>query len=70
MKILLKKDGNRFEVTDNRLGAVPVGRGRTMYEALGSYLLNNQEFLDVYIDVDESVQATEDRRRQRELAKR
>ncbi len=65
-----KYDGAFIVDAPARPGSPSVGRGRTMMEALGSWLHNNQDFVGVVIDISDSVTATEVRRRQRELAKR
>lgn len=72
MKLLtIEKVGSQFTVDEKaRPGSPPVGRGRTMLEALGDYVLNNQEHLDVHLEVAETAQAAENRRRARELKKR
>lgn len=76
MKLVIKKNADsspsyRFCVdTPERPGAVPVGYGRTMKEALGDWLINNQRDLNLFIDVDETAKPTEMARRRRELSKR
>jgi hypothetical protein len=71
MKLTIRKEGSQF-VVDNKAfaGAPRLGRGRTMLEAIGSWLHNNQDFMDVEFELEGSVLETEQRRRQRELAKR
>ncbi len=72
MKTLtISKEGSLFTVDEpGRPGSPPVGRGRTMMEAFGNYLINNQAYLGLTIKVDTTADATEQRRRVRELAKR
>lgn len=71
LTLTISKKHGRFEVDAKALpGMAPIGRGRTMMEALGSFLHNARDVLGVEIDVDESAVRTEMRRRQRELAKR
>lgn len=66
-KLTVKKTADSsgtFEIDEpTRPGSPPVGRGATMIEAMGDYLLNNQRYLGVTFDVDESAQAAEDARR-------
>lgn len=71
MKLSIKKEDKLFVVDAPEWSGSPrVGRGRTMLEAIGSWLHNNQDFMDVEFELEGSVQETEQRRRQRELAKR
>lgn len=72
MKIVLRKHGPRsFEVDPvEKPGSPAVGRGRTMLEALGNFLICYQKELGLNIVVDESAQASERQRRRRELSKR
>lgn len=69
--VIDKEEDGRFVVDEpSRPGSPPVGRGRTMEEALGNWLITNQYGLDIVIDVTEAVEPTEQARRKRELAKR
>jgi len=72
MKIVLKKNGPKsYEVDPVELcGSPSVGRGQTMLEALGNFLICYQKELGLDIVVDGSAQAAEKERRRRELAKR
>lgn len=64
-------DGSLVAEDVNAPGSPPVGRSRnSMVIALGEWLINNQESLDIFINVDPSAQADEDARRKRELARR
>ena len=66
----ITKDSSGFTVDRPASpGSPPVGRGRTMYEAIGAWMIANQTQFGVSFDVTE-VQATENRRRARELGKR
>ncbi len=71
-KLLIKKVGRRAYEVDVPAwpGSPSIGRGATMKEALGEWLINNQNNLNLFIDVDPSAQGAEDARRRRELAKR
>lgn len=44
-------------------GSPPVGRGRTMHEAYGSFLIAYQKRLGLEIEVDPSAEAAEQQRR-------
>lgn len=71
MKLRISKEEDHFLVDDPTIpGSPPVGRGRTMLEAIGSYFHNNQNNLGLSFDVDESAWPAELARRNRELAKR
>jgi hypothetical protein len=71
MKLTIIKHDDSFEVDDKSApGMPPVGRGRTMLEAIGSWLHNNQERMGIEFELEGSVVQTEERRRQRELSKR
>jgi hypothetical protein len=72
MKLTIsKEDVGNFLVDDkSKGGSPPVGRGRTMLEAIGSYFSNNQHNLNISFDVEGDAIKTEERRRQRELRKR
>lgn len=66
-----QKGGYAFLVdAPHRPGTPRVGYGRTMKEALGDWLIGNQNSYGYFIDVDERTQPTEMRRRARELNKR
>ena len=76
MKLLITKTGFggsfEFQVADAHAWGSPyVGNGRTMDEALGSFLRNHQLDLGITeINFDEAAWKTELARRRRELAKR
>ncbi len=71
MKLRISKEKDHFLVDDPTIpGSPPVGRGRTMLEAIGSYFHHNQVSLGLSFDVDESAHLSELSRRKRELAKR
>lgn len=72
MKLTLsKRESGEFEVDDRSLpGSPPVGHGRTMMEAIGSFFHSNQTRLGIEFEVDDSAWQTELRRCRRELAKR
>jgi hypothetical protein len=67
-----KKHGSKFfYVEDLSLpGSPPMGRGRTMKEAIGDWLFYNRKEVDVEFAVDDTARPAEMRRRQRELRKR
>lgn len=65
-----KQDGI-FVVDDkSRPGSPPVGRGKSMEEAMGEWLRNNQTELGISFHVEESAVPDEAARRARELAER
>ncbi len=69
LKITKSEDG-RFCVDDPSVpGSPPVGYGNTVVSAIGSWVINNQNSLDLKFDTTE-VSNTEASRRQRELFKR
>jgi hypothetical protein len=71
MKLTIAKQGKSFVVDDlSRPGSPPVGRGRTMREAVGDYFHQNQTELNIEFEVDPSAQDAENRRRTYELSKR
>jgi hypothetical protein len=71
MKLRISKEEDHFLVDDPTIpGSPPVGRGRTMLEAIGSWFHRNQDKMNLSFDVDESAQPAEMARRQRELARR
>jgi len=68
--LVITKDGKTFTVDNPKApGSPAVGRGPTMVSAIGAWFVAHQQELGYDFDVTE-VQGTEDRRRQRELAKR
>lgn len=70
-RLTVSKEGDHFLV-DNPLecGTPPVGRGRTIKEAIGDWLHTNQSRLGLSFDVVGAARETEERRRHRELRKR
>ncbi len=67
----ISKDEKIFVVEDSLIsGSPPVGRGRTMMEAVGSWFHNNQNNLGFQFMIEESAWPAEKRRRIRELTKR
>lgn len=72
MRLEIKKVGNKFEVHEpSAHGMAPIGRGNTMYAALGMWLLNNQREVGIdMISLDESAKPTHRRLVARELSKR
>lgn len=73
MKIKISKD--RYSsgfVADpvDEPGSPPVGRGTTITEALGDFLVHYQAELGVEIEVDESAVAAEQARREAALSQR
>ncbi len=71
MELRISKEEDHFLVDDPTLpGSPPVGRGRSMIEAIGSYFHNNQSRLGISFNVDPSAMPAEVDRRRRELSKR
>jgi len=69
--LTLSKEDDHFLVDDKSVsGSPPVGRGRTMMEAIGQWFHYNRERVNVDFELDPSAQQAEDRRRKRELSKR
>ena len=72
MKIVIKSHGRgSIEVDPVELSGSPsVGRGKTIEEALGNFLIAYQKYLGLDIVVDESAQKAENKRRRDALAQR
>ena len=73
MKLTITKSesGKYFVVEDLSLpGSPALGRGRTMKEAMGDWLINNQREMGIVFDPVGAAWQTELRRRRRDLAKR
>jgi hypothetical protein len=72
MKIVIRSHGkNSIEVDPvEKPGACAVGRGKTIEEALGNFLICYQKELGLEITVDESAQKAENKRRRDALAQR
>lgn len=71
MVLTISKEDSQFVVDDrSRPGTPPVGRGRTMKEAIGAYFHANQRELGIEFEVHGTAQQAEISRRRRELAKR
>jgi hypothetical protein len=71
VKIVIKDHGCSIEVDPVELpGSPAVGRGRTIEEALGNFLIAYQDKLGLKIEIDESAKAAEILRRERALAQR
>jgi hypothetical protein len=71
MKIVIKDHGGSIEVDPVELpGSPAVGRGSTIAEALGNFLICYQKELGLEIEVDDSAKKAEKKRRRDELAKR
>lgn len=69
--LTISKEGNHFLVEDPEApGSPPVGRGQTMFHAIGNWLHNNQTDLGLRFEVHESARSAEMERRRRELSKR
>jgi len=70
-RLRISTEGDQFMVDDPSLtGSPPVGRGKTMIEAIGSFVHNNQDRFGFVFDVDPSAEHAEEERRERELARR
>lgn len=70
MKIVIYKNGDEFTADPDTPGQPPVGRGKTMEEALGNFLRAYQRELGVHITVHSSAWDDELKRREEELSKR
>lgn len=71
VKLRISKAYGGFVVDEPlRPGAPPVGQGKTMEAALGSWLHNNRDRVGVEIEVAPTAQTAENARQKRELAKR
>jgi hypothetical protein len=72
MKIVIKSHGEgSIEVDPVELpGMPPVGRGKTIEEALGNFLIAYQKELGLEISVDASAKKAEKKRRRDALAHR
>jgi hypothetical protein len=71
MKLMVRQQNGRFEVDPvNLTGSPKVGRGATLLEALGDFLILYQGELGLVLDVDASAQAAEQQRREQALAER
>jgi hypothetical protein len=72
MKVVIKSHGKgQIEVDPVELAGSPtVGRGKTIEEALGNFLISYQKELGLDITVDESAQKAENKRRRDALAQR
>jgi hypothetical protein len=71
MKLTISKEDGQFLVDDRtRPGSPPVGRGRTIREAIGDYFHSNQRALNIEFEVHGTALAAEMRRRSRELSRR
>lgn len=72
MKIVIKSHGpGSIEVDPvERSGSPYVGRGKTIEEALGNFLICYQKELGLEIEVDKSAQKAEKKRRKDALAQR
>lgn len=66
---IVKRD-NRFVVDEPKApGSPPIGQGRTMKEAIGDWVVNNQDKIDIGFDTLQ-IQATIALQRQRALRQR
>lgn len=71
MRVVIKAEGERFVVDPvDKSGSPAVGRGASMVEALGDFVICYQTELGLDIVVDESAQAAENQRREDALAQR
>ncbi len=71
MILSITKEYGKFVVDEKGApGTPPVGRGRTMMEAVGNYFHANQTKLGIEFEVEPLAQSAEMRRRQRELSRR
>lgn len=70
-KLTISKEYGSFLVDDkSRPGSPPVGRGRTIKEAIGDWLHNNQSLMDVQFEVDTTAEPAVKRWFNREWSKR
>ena len=64
MKVKISKRGNCFEADPVEMpGSPPVGRGNSIKEALGDFLIHYQQQLGVDFEVDKSAAEAEQVRR-------
>jgi len=71
MKLTISKEDGLFMVDDRtRPGSPPMGRGRTMKEAIGDFFHANQTELKIEFEVHGTARPAEMRRRSRELRRR
>lgn len=71
MRIYINTVGDSFEVGIDATGMGKVGRGKTLKKALGDFLISHQRELGIsHIELDEGALAAEQKRREKELAKR
>lgn len=71
MILHITKEYGKFVVDESDApGSPPVGRGRTIMEAIGNYFHNNQSKLCISFVVEQQAVPAEMRRRNRELKKR
>lgn len=71
MKLRIAKEGDIFVVDEPSVpGTPPVGRGRSITEAMGQWLRINHVRLGIDFEVDPSAAPAELGRRRRELARR
>lgn len=71
MKVKIRKRGDCFEADPVELpGSPPVGRGGSIAEALGDFMIHYQKDFGLEIDVDTSAEQSELKRRETEINKR
>jgi len=52
-KLTISMEGKKFLVDDlSRPGSPPVGKGRTINEAIGEYVVHNLEALGIELEID------------------
>lgn len=69
--ITVEKIGDVFVMDDkSRPGVPPVGRGKSLKEALGDYVINNQDALGIKFEIMESASVAESARREEALKER
>ena len=52
MEIKVSLQCGKFLVDDDRPGSPPIGRGETLQEAIGNYVINNQHLYNFIIHMD------------------
>jgi hypothetical protein len=71
MRVQVSKQGDTFVVDPVDLSGSPkIGRGTTLVEALGNFLIAYQKELGLEFEIDPTAQAAEDQRRMDALNQR
>jgi hypothetical protein len=71
MRVKISKRGTRFEADPVELpGSPPVGKGASIAEALGDFLIHYQKELGITIEVDATAEQAERERRKNAINQR